>query len=507
MRYGFVINQRSCIGCHACTVACKTENGVPLGSFRTWVKYVEKGEFPNTRRHFAVLRCNHCDDAPCVEICPTVALFKRDDGIVDFDNDRCIGCKACMQACPYDALYLDPNTHTAAKCHYCAHRIDVGLEPACVIVCPTRSIIAGDLDDPTSEISQLVSRATVHVRRPEQNTKPKLLYVGADAATISPGIARQLPSFMWAERKEAPLTPFSSNSGLVPHQKAVNVYDVHHPAPWGWAVGAYLWTKSIASGALSIGAAAVSLSLMGGGEALGLTGVAAGLISLIFIALTTGLLIFDLKRPERFWRLLVTPNLRSWLVWGGYIIMAFGVVALVWLFAGIAGATGVLRLLAIPAIIVASLTAGYSAFLFAQAEGRDFWQSPLLLPALLAHAGVGGAAALLLVAPLTGASGIAVDLLSTVLNISLTTALIVVLLELYLPHTNDQVAGAADLIRHGPFAKRFWGITVAAGTIAPVLLLLLTSSALAPLAAILALVGMYVYQDVWVRAGQAIPIS
>lgn len=103
MRYGFAIDQRTCIGCHACTVACKTEHEVPLGQFRTWVKYVDSGEFPNTTRSFGVMRCNHCTDAPCVKICPTGALFKRDDGIVDFDNERCIGCKSCMQACPYDA--------------------------------------------------------------------------------------------------------------------------------------------------------------------------------------------------------------------------------------------------------------------------------------------------------------------------------------------------------------------------------------------------------------------
>jgi len=130
MRYGFVIDQRRCIGCHACTVACKEENRVPLGAFRTWVKYIERGSFPHTRRYFSVLRCNHCDAAPCVTICPTVALYRRADGIVDFDGERCIGCKSCMQACPYDALYIDPETQTAAKCHYCAHRIEVGLEPA-----------------------------------------------------------------------------------------------------------------------------------------------------------------------------------------------------------------------------------------------------------------------------------------------------------------------------------------------------------------------------------------
>jgi Fe-S-cluster-containing dehydrogenase component len=99
-RYGFVIDQRQCIGCHACTVASKSENLVPLGVYRTWVKYVQKGTFPNTRQSFTVLRCNHCDDAPCVTICPTEALFRRPDGIVDFDAVRCIGCKSCMHACP-----------------------------------------------------------------------------------------------------------------------------------------------------------------------------------------------------------------------------------------------------------------------------------------------------------------------------------------------------------------------------------------------------------------------
>ena len=186
MRYGFVIDQRACIGCHACTVACKSEHDVPLGVNRTWVKYIEKGEFPNARRHFLVERCNHCENAPCVAICPTKALFQREDGIVDFDKSRCIGCKSCMQACPYDALYIDPDTHTAAKCNFCAHRIDQGLQPACVVVCPEEAIIFGDLDNPTTRISQLIKMEEVKVRRPEQGTKPKLFYVGAEDLALDP---------------------------------------------------------------------------------------------------------------------------------------------------------------------------------------------------------------------------------------------------------------------------------------------------------------------------------
>ena len=176
MRYGFAIDQRTCIGCHACTVACKTEHEVPVGQFRTWVKYVDTGTFPDTTRSFGVMRCNHCTDAPCVQICPTQALFKREDGIVDFDNSRCIGCKSCMQACPYDAIYIDADTHTAAKCNMCAHRVDEDLEPACVVVCPTHSIWVGDLDDPESGIARLVSTQETTVRAPEQNTGPNVFY-------------------------------------------------------------------------------------------------------------------------------------------------------------------------------------------------------------------------------------------------------------------------------------------------------------------------------------------
>ena len=97
-RLGFLLDSGACIGCHACTVACKSEHDVPLGVNRTWVNYVETGEFPATQRHFTVMRCNHCDDAPCISICPTGALFRASNGVVDFDDSRCIGCKGCMNA-------------------------------------------------------------------------------------------------------------------------------------------------------------------------------------------------------------------------------------------------------------------------------------------------------------------------------------------------------------------------------------------------------------------------
>ena len=138
------------------------------------------------RRAEELLADDHCDDAPCVEICPTGALFRREDGIVDFDRERCIGCKACMNGCPYDALYIDPRSDTAAKCNFCAHRVDVGLKPSCEIVCPTESILSGDLDDPGSEVSRIVATRATSVRAPEQGTKPKVHYVGAESASLNP---------------------------------------------------------------------------------------------------------------------------------------------------------------------------------------------------------------------------------------------------------------------------------------------------------------------------------
>jgi len=197
--FGFVIDNRKCIGCHACTVACKAEHDDPIGVNKTWVKYIEKGEFPNTNRNFSVMRCNHCDDSPCTDVCPVTALWEREDGIVDFDPERCIGCKACMQGCPYDALYIDPDTDTAAKCNYCSHRVDTGREPACVTVCPEDAIVAGDMENPDTEISETVAGQEVQARKPEKGTEPKLFYVDGDEGSTTPGTTAREEHYMWSD--------------------------------------------------------------------------------------------------------------------------------------------------------------------------------------------------------------------------------------------------------------------------------------------------------------------
>ncbi|HEX2501475.1 MAG TPA: 4Fe-4S dicluster domain-containing protein [Methylomirabilota bacterium] len=506
MRYGFVIDQTRCIGCHACTVACKEENRVPLGTFRTWVKYVEKGEFPNTRRHFAVLRCNHCDNAPCVTICPTVALYRRPDGIVDFDRDRCIGCKSCMQACPYDALYMDPDTHTAAKCHFCAHRVERGLEPACVIVCPERAILTGDLDDPESEVARVIAREQVAVRKPEQGTRPKLFYVGADQATLAPTLQHVPGATLWGQRADEPVSLAALAGGWQPPRSAAAtpkpvealgrvVYDApHEPRPWGWRVAAYLWTKSVAAGA----ALAAAAGALGGASAA--TGLHVPLVALVFLLLTAGLLIVDLKRPDRFHYLLLRPNPRSWLVLGAWILLAFGAVLGVFVVAAGAGAATVTAVLAGPLVILALGAAGYSAFLFGQAEGRDFWQSPLVLPHLLVSAVTAGAAVALLLTPPSAA-------LRGLLLVGLGLGFLLVLAECYTPHPNTDAGAAARIITEGRLSRLFWGGVVAVGTVIPALLLIPASGAAAALAGLLALVGLYLWEDCWVRAGQAVPLS
>jgi len=191
MKLGFLVDLNLCMGCKACEVACKVENEVPLSSWRLRVKYIDIGAFPNTTREFTPLRCNHCESAPCERICPVSALHYLDNGIVNIDSARCIGCAGCMMACPYGAIYMDPESNTADKCTYCAHRIEGGLMPACVVACPVEANIFGDVEDETSQISRYIMEHQSHgggvqVRKPEKHTNPKHYYVGGGNVSLNP---------------------------------------------------------------------------------------------------------------------------------------------------------------------------------------------------------------------------------------------------------------------------------------------------------------------------------
>jgi Fe-S-cluster-containing dehydrogenase component/formate-dependent nitrite reductase membrane component NrfD len=508
MRYGFVIDQERCIGCHACTVACKEEHNVAVGVFRTWVKYIEKGSFPAVQRHFGVMRCNHCDNAPCIEICPTKALFRRDDGVVDFDSQRCIGCKSCMQACPYDALYIDPSTNTAAKCNFCAHRLELELAPACVIVCPTQAIIAGDLDSPQSEIGRIVASRQVVSRKPEKGTQPKLFYVGIDGDLLNPGAPAAQPSYLWAEKRDdGHLYNLSADRPTLPPAGAREVYNVSHPAPWGAKIAAYLWTKSIAAGVTLVAALLMGLKV---GDQARLFGLATPALGLGWSAVTGLLLTIDLKRPERFYFLLTKSNFKSWLVLGAYFLGAYGLCAAGWLIAGWFALAPPAWLIGLGALAAIG-TAAYSGFLFAQAKGRDLWQSPLFPWHLVIQAMVAGAAMLIVVAVAIGAAGL-LGVLQTTLAAALVLNLLMILTEVYAVPHNQDAALAVDLLKSGALAKRFWGGALGLGVVVPLLVMGLGAglggAAIAALvASAAALAGLWQYELLWLAAGQAAPLS
>ncbi|MGE0789263.1 MAG: 4Fe-4S dicluster domain-containing protein [Sandaracinaceae bacterium] len=556
MNYGFVIDNRSCIGCHACSTACKSENDVPIGVYRTWVKYTETGTFPDTQRHFQVTRCNHCANPPCARICPTGAMYQRDDGIVEFDSDACIGCKACMQACPYDAIHIDPALGTASKCHYCAHRVEVGLEPACVVVCPTHAILAGDLDDPESEIAKVVAREKVSVRKPEQGTAPKLFYIDGAAVNLVPTAGERTPeTFVWADvmplhgekrsaesrpKKRLPVIggsgkstpegtplregqtqglpaagPLQLRGGSQAAHMVQTGYNAQHMIPWHWPVPAYLVTKSIAAGAFLVLAIAL---LFGVASFEPMVAIATGAIAVTFMSLTTALLVYDLEKPLRFLYILMRPQWRSWLARGAIFLIGFSTVASLFTAAELGAHLGFLPAslaeTARPYLLGSGALLGigaaiYTAFLFGQAEGRDLWQSPLLPFHLFVQAVAMGGASLLVVGaffdlgePLatfvrhTFAGALALDLAVTLLG------------ELGMPHPSEIAARAAHEISHGRYRTLFWGGSVGLGHLVPLALLFVPADApVLAVAGLAAMVGLYCYEHAFVMAPQEVPNS
>ena len=538
MKYGFVIDNRKCIGCHACTTACKSEHDVPVGVNRTYVKQVEKGEFPDTRRIFSVMRCNHCTDAPCVTICPVEALYTREDGIVDFDNNRCIGCKSCMQACPYDALYIDPDTSTAAKCNYCAHRVDVGREPACVSVCPEHAIIAGDIENPTTEISQLLARQAVKVRKPEKGTNPNLFYIDGDDASLNPEATEKSGSWLWNSQARG-VGHFAKAAEKMMHTnedvdllqmtidneiesayqkketenpnyidvltgKARRVYDTPDKGIlWGWEVSAYVTTKAVAAGAFLI----PFLAFIMGYDLSDTTKLWSAGISLAFLSLTGLFLVMDLDRPDRFLNVLLRPQWNSWLVKGGYTITIFGLLVTIWgamtYFEIETGETVLLWITAFFAVMLAI----YTAFLFAQAKGRDFWQSPSLALHMLVHSVMAGAAIFALVLLVSGTEDW-MSILGMVMIIALSVNLFTMITELTMTHPSTSAHSVVKMITKGRYKNLFWFGVVIIGNVLPLALLVLMPSAMTlTIAAIFILLGIYATEKIWVEAPQRVPLA
>ncbi|MBA2317829.1 MAG: polysulfide reductase NrfD [Euzebyales bacterium] len=501
-KFAKILDQSRCIGCHACTTACKSENDVPLSVSRTYVKSVDSGLFPEARRSFQVNRCNMCEDAPCVNACPTSAMFQREDGIVDFDKDSCIGCKACIAACPYDAIFINPEDHSAEKCNFCAHRLDVGLEPACVVVCPVEAIFVGDLNDPQSKVAQTVGREPVAVRRPEKETQPKVFYKGAHQSTLDPLAAELPPGGIFAWAQQAPEDTHHINAGVpaghgnTSQAAAILSYDVPHSVPWDWRVGLYTWTKGIAAGVYVVAAALVLLGVVDAADPLWrwVTPVS----GLVFLGLTGAILVWDLDHPGRFYYIFTRPQWGSWLVRGGVIIAGYGAVLSLHLLSGILGAGGWSVALTVLGVPLAVMTAGYTAFLFAQAKARDLWQNPLLPPHFVVQSVLGGAAFLALLQGVVPAEAVA-PLGWTIAGAGL-IHLLMVLGELALPHGTAHVRLAVHNLTHGRFGRYFWtGVA------------LVTISVTAPWvplgAAVVALLGLLAHEHAYVQAAQSVPLA
>ncbi len=490
MQYGFLIDHDKCIGCHACTVACKAENSVPVGSFRTWVKYAEKGSFPDVKRHFAVLRCNHCTDAPCVTICPVNALEKRDDGIVDIDRDACIGCRACMQACPYDALYLNDDLGAVEKCHFCAHRVEQGLEPACAVVCPEQAIIAGDLHDPESKISLMVRGNETQVRRAEQGTGPNVHYKGAEPALLDPGSMREEKTYLWSDRPPEKRHTWPVSLPVLDDARVV--LDTGHRVEWGWPVAAYLVTKGIAAGAAILAPFAGALGLQRDAAACG-----PEILGIVFLLATVALLIEDLAKPWAFMRLLTRPNWSSWLVKGGIVLTLCGFGFAASLGTRLLGADGLADGIRWVNVGLGVATACYTALLFAQCKGRDLWESRWLLPHLFVQAVMCGAAVLL---PWSDAP----EALIVILAVSGVLHAALVWRELNGRHATSNARQAVAFLR-----ELDWGgvNALSAGLGLGVLVGLLAAIAVPSVAWVPVLAGLYLYEWAFVRAGQLPPLS
>ncbi|HSE96668.1 MAG TPA: NrfD/PsrC family molybdoenzyme membrane anchor subunit, partial [Blastocatellia bacterium] len=290
-------------------------------------------------------------------------------------------------------------------------------------------------------------------------------------------------------------------------------YDISHDRPWGWKVSAYLWTKSISAGSFIVAALAIGLGFVPNDW---IFGAVAPQMALLFLAATLVLLVLDLKRPERFWRILLWPQWRSWLVIGGYILAAYGLILAAWIGAQLLD----LHAFDIPLLwlggILAALSAIYSAFLFRQARGRVFWHSQLTALHLLVQAIAAGSAALMLFAVFdslvagTPLKGPGYDFLTYELLGAVIAHGVLILGEVFSPEEQPEKRRAARLIYGGIFSKLFWGGVVVAGVALPVIALAVgfaSTPALAALVSLLVLAGLFLWEHIWVQAGQAVPLS
>lgn len=484
MNWASVIDVNACIGCHACAEACRAEFAVPPGASRVHVKVVEQGTFPEVARAFQVNRCLQCADAPCVTICPTAALKRRSDGIVALDPDACVGCKACLAACPYDALFIHPETRTAEKCDLCAHRLDQGLEPACALACPTGAIRVGDLDVADSPIAREIAAGDLRTRRPELGTRPRLHYRGARSITLDPLAARPASLFATAEQPD----PLPALPG-----KAVVV--AGGPTRLAWDVRASLlaWTQGLAAGVYLVPAVGVALGLLPEDQALWRI-VTPG-IGLLYLAGVAGLVAWNVEHPRRLGLLLTRPQMSSWAARGAWLTLGLAAVLLLQLVSTLLRVPVGAYLLA-PGLALGLAVPAVSGLLLRQCRGRPLWRSLRGAARGIFAAVSAGGAMLLPIAQIMSPEHALFFGSATALGTMawLTT----IVLDLILPTDSPEgKAARAELLTGTWRAFALGGLGAAAlGLFAP-----MTGAWITPLA----LAGLLLYEHAFRQAGQSIP--
>ncbi len=222
-RYGWLVDTRRCFGCHGCEVACKAENDVPLGNYiRQTIYHDYEKSGGGLARVMIPMACQHCEDAPCIKACPCGALHKAAGGTVQVSYEACSGHATCVDACPYGAIYIDKVANQAVKCHNCTHRLEVGMEPACVTTCPSEALYFGDLNDPDSEISRrkklLEAEDKISRLRPEKGTEPRTWFA----------VDSDHPMEVWENKIPREGESYSPEAYSVYQWKN----DRHEPGPW-----------------------------------------------------------------------------------------------------------------------------------------------------------------------------------------------------------------------------------------------------------------------------------
>jgi formate-dependent nitrite reductase membrane component NrfD len=417
---------------------------------------------------------------------------------------------------------MHPDDHTSAKCNYCTHRVDIGLEPACVNVCPEHAIISGDMDNPLSEISKLLARETVSVRKAEKGTNPKLFYIDGDKASLDPGEANPGTDYMWSSQSRGvgDYAKFAEEkvrtNALVQIEgrkkndhkdarepSARRVYDAPGKGVlWGWEVSAYIWTKAIATGAFIFPILSdYFVNVPAQAHWIG------AIIAIVFLAVTGILLIMDLGRPERFLYVLLRPQWRSWLTRGAYIITVYGGLLTAWIVSAYFGFETLFRFIEPLAIVFAFLSAVYTAFLFAQAKGRDFWQSPMLGLHMIIHSLMAGVAVFLIAAPFLNAGPRFWTVLFLGTFALLIVHLITLAIEMTTTHSTDDAHTVVKMITSGQFSRAFWLGMILVGNVLPMFLLWTENVFGIVVAGVFILTGLYVAERIWVKAPQLIALS